>query len=160
MNRPTARANEAEVIRLPNRLADRIGPRLKVFTAALLQRAELALEQVKSRFADWLQEDLHALEKAREVIRAEGLNERTIAILAVPARSLRGASSSFGYPLAGRLAASLCELLNKTGHKPMVLVDGHIDAIRAVVREGIRTDLDGRAMVTCVALEEEVARLI
>jgi hypothetical protein len=156
----TPGTGEAEIIRMPNRLADRIGPRLKIFTAALLQRAETALEQVRTRFADWLQEDIQALERARDAIRSEGLNEKTIQILAGPARSLRGAGSSFGYPLAGRMAYSLCELLDKTGPKPMVLVDGHIDAIKAVVRDGIRNDTDRRALVTCVALEEEVARLV
>lgn len=147
-----------EMIRLPNTLAERIGPRLKVFTAALVKAAETALEKISSRFAGWLQDEVDILDKARATIHAEGFSEAAVKALDRSARNLRSVGASFGYPLVSRVAASLHVLLSKAD-RPMRLVDAHIDCIHAAIRDGIRDDHDIRALATCAALEEEVARL-
>ncbi len=148
-----------EMIRLPNTLATRVGPRLKVFTAALVKAAEAALDKVSSRFAGWLQDEIDDLDKARAAVAADRLTDATAKALDCSARNLRSVGSSFGYPLISRVAASLHVLLNRSGSRPMKLVDAHIDCIHAAVRDGIRDDSDASALATCTALEEEVARL-
>ena len=148
-----------EMIRLPNTLAGRIGPRLKVFTAALVKTAEAALERVSARFGPWLQEEIDGLDKARATLPPDGAIGADAKVLSRPARNLRSVGATFGYPLVSRVAASLCVLLQKSGPKPLLLIDGHIDAIRVVVRDDIRDERDVRALATCVGLEEEVARL-
>jgi chemotaxis protein histidine kinase CheA len=54
---------------------------------------------------------------------------------------IKGDAATLGYPLAGRLAGSLCRLLDHAPDRtriPMMLVDRSVEAIRAVVREQVR----------------------
>ncbi|MNE87209.1 hypothetical protein D3C80_1843820 [compost metagenome] len=51
--------------------------------------------------------------------------------------------TTYEYPLVTRIAASLCRMLDdadKRMQAPLAVVDAHIDAIKAVVRDKIQTD--------------------
>ncbi len=53
---------------------------------------------------------------------------------------LKGLGTTYGFPLITRIAGSLCKLMDepdKRHEAPMFLVDAHIDAIRAAVRDNI-----------------------
>ena len=65
----------------------------------------------------------------------------TVESLYLRAHDLKGLGTTYGFPLITRIAASLCALTEdaeKRTRAPMVLVDAHIDAIRAAVRDDIR----------------------
>ena len=54
---------------------------------------------------------------------------------------IKGDAATLGFPLAGRLAGSLCRLLDHAPDRsriPVILVDRYVEAIRAVVREQVR----------------------
>lgn len=76
------------------------------------------------------------------------------------AHDLKGLGSTYQYPLVTRLAGSLCRLLDDPSRRlavPMVLIDAHIDAIRAVVRDRIQTDDHPTGRILAETLEAEVA---
>jgi len=141
---------KAEFIVRPNTLADRIGPRARVFTAALVKRAEQALAKISELFGEWLHDDIARAEKA---IAAIGDGGQAQALRC--ARQLRSSGSAFGYPIISRVAGSLCHLLEGKGETPVKLASAHIDAIKAAVRDGIRTETDPIANATCDELEAQ-----
>jgi hypothetical protein len=134
---------ESQIIRLPNNLAKRIGPRLRVFTAELVRKAEAALEQISSHFGEWLEADIAALDLAWGKSKATDPANPKLSLIAGNARNLRSAGATLGFPLVSRIAASLCILIEqKRSGVPTSLVDAHIDAIKAALRDNIRDEAD------------------
>ena len=133
--------NQAQMIAAPNTL------RLKVGGDALdnnvIARAEAALKSLSGQFAQWLQDEIDRLDAAREAITASGFNPETSEGLYLRAHDLKGLGATYEFPLITRIAASLCRLIDDPDTRlkaPMFLVDAHIDAIKAAVRDDIRTD--------------------
>jgi hypothetical protein len=129
-----------QLIQVPNTL------RLKVggggIDPSAIAKAEAALKALSSNFAAWLNDELVKLEAARGRIHAEGLTQEACDNLYLRAHDLKGLGATYDFPLVTRMAGSLCKLIDdasKRANAPMVLVDAHIDAIRAVVRDGIKT---------------------
>jgi len=111
-----------------------------------VKRAETALKQIKKEFRGWMNAECDALEAARAAIRENGIGEDSAERLLNAAHDVLGHADTFGYPLAGKIADSLCKLISSTADVsalPMPLVDAHVDAVRAVVREGVH-DADNR----------------
>ena len=57
---------------------------------------------------------------------------------------MKGDSGTLGYPEVGAAADSLCRLLEHTpdlAKIPLAIVDQHVDAVRAIVREHGRADI-------------------
>jgi hypothetical protein len=79
------------------------------------------------------------------------------------AHDLKGLGATYDFPLITRIAASLCRLIDDPETReaaPMFLVDGHIDAIRAAVRDEIRTDTHPVGKVLIAELERRVDEFI
>lgn len=145
-------SNPAQVIQPPNTLRLKVGGGLGAIDASAIAKAEQALAAMAGQFSQWLQDELDKLEAARGAVRAEGLNAQTGEQLYFRAHDLKGLGGTYQYPLVTRIAGSLCKLLDDADKRlqaPMVLVDAHIDAIKAVVRDQIQTDEHpvGRALV-------------
>lgn len=107
-----------------------------------IDRAEAALAELKDQFVDWMNSECDRLDAARRLVRAEGANRKTIDALFLPAHDIKGGASTLGFPLAERLAMSLCRLLRHTPAPeriPLAMIDHHVDAIRAIVHEDVRT---------------------
>jgi hypothetical protein len=103
---------------------------------------------------------LTKLDAARAAIRAEGLNVQTAETLYFRAHDLKGLGATYEFPLVTRIAASLCKLIDDPGSRvnaPMFLVDAHIDAIRAAVRDNIKTDTHPVGQALIAELERRVA---
>jgi chemotaxis protein histidine kinase CheA len=112
---------------------------------SVVARAEAALEELKSEFGDWMKSECARIEAARDAIRAKGMNRTTADALFMPAHDIKGGASTLGYPLAERIATSLCRLLKHAPEPARIsraLVDHHVDAIRALVREGVQDPLN------------------
>jgi HPt (histidine-containing phosphotransfer) domain-containing protein len=133
-----------EVITPPNRLRgvvsnDGSGP------DGAVARAEAALAQLSSEFSAWMDAECARLTAARDAVRELGFDEDTREALFHAAHDIKGEAATFGFPAVADAADSLCRLIEHTpdlGRIPMALLDQHVDAVRAIVREYARTDVD------------------
>lgn len=108
-------------------------------------RAEQALSELSSEFSQWMINECERLDQSRHRVRTAGFIPTTHAALFQASHDIKGEAVTFGYPAAATIADSLCRLLEHTPEIvriPMSLVDQHVDAIRAVVREHARSDAD------------------
>jgi HPt (histidine-containing phosphotransfer) domain-containing protein len=133
-----------EVIVPPNRLQ-------KAITVAKptgfdpVARAEEALGNLAGEFADWMDRECTKLDESRQLVKAEGLAEETRDALFRCAHDIKGEAATFGFPLVAPPADSLCRLIEHTpdmAQIPLGLIDQHVDAIRAIVRENARADIE------------------
>ena len=65
----------------------------------------------------------------------------TTAVSISAAHDIKGEAATFGYPLAADVAENLCRLIEHTPDAcrvPPALIDQHVDAIRAIIREDAR----------------------
>lgn len=148
---PPRMASGAEVIPAPSALRDRIGPRLGRIDPNAIAKAEAALKGLSSQFGAWLQDEIGKLEAARTAIRMQGLDTERADRLYTHAHDLKGLGATYEFPLVSRIAGSLCQLLGGPEQRertPLRMIDAHVDAICAAVRDGIK-DVDhpiGRGM--------------
>tara|TARA_R110002124_G_scaffold7151_3_gene41993 strand:+ start:1868 stop:2299 length:432 start_codon:yes stop_codon:yes gene_type:complete len=127
--------------------------------ANAIAKAEEALKAMSSQFGEWLKDEIVKLEQAQATIRETGYTAETAEGLYFRAHDLKGLGSTYQYPLVTRLAGSLCKLLDdhqKRMAAPLILLDAHIDAIRAVVRDQIQTDEHPTGRVLAETLEARV----
>lgn len=152
-------SNSAQVIRPPNTLRLKVGGGFGGIDANAIAKAEAALKAMSSQFGQWLQDEITKLDAAQAGIRAKGLNAETAEELYFRAHDLKGLGATYQYPLVTRLAGSLCKLLDEPGKRaeaPLMLLDAHIDAIRAVVRDEIQTDEHPTGRILAETLEAKV----
>ncbi len=132
---------QGQVFAAPTALRGRLGPRFGRIDPEAIAKAEAALKGLASQFGQWLQDEVGKLEAAREAIRSEGATRATIDRLFTHAHDLKGLGATYEFPLVTRIAGSLCKLLGDGDERvntPMALVDAHVNAIRAAVRDNIR----------------------
>lgn len=138
-----------EVITPPNELRKAVAP---AAPAALADdedddpvgRAEAALAQLSGEFDAWMHSECERLEAARQDVLRRGLTPNTHDELFRAAHDIKGEAATFGYPAVAAAAESLCRLIEHTPDMtriPLALVDQHVDAVRAIVREHARADL-------------------
>lgn len=154
-------SNPAQVIRPPNTLRMKVGGGFGGIDASAIAKAEEALKSMSAQFGQWLLDEITKLDKAQADIRAEGYTEKTAEALYFRAHDLKGLGTTYQYPLVTRLAGSLCKMMDdpvKRMAAPLVLLDAHIDAIKAVVRDQIQTDDHPTGRVLAEALEARVAQ--
>jgi CheY-like chemotaxis protein len=114
---------------------------------------QAALAQLANEFAGWMQTECERLEAARQEVKRSGFTKQTHDVLFRVTHDIKGEAATFGYPAIGGVANSLCRLLEHTpdiSRIPLALVEQHVDAIRAVVREQAHGDL--------AAVAEELTR--
>jgi chemotaxis protein histidine kinase CheA len=131
-----------EVITPPNELRKAVAP-ADPDDDDPVARAEAALSQLSSEFSSWMLAECERIEAARQAIRLLGMTQHTHEALFRAAHDVKGESATFGYPEVVGVADSLCRLLEHTpdiARIPLVLVDQHVDAVRAMTRENARTD--------------------
>jgi hypothetical protein len=107
-------------------------------------RAEAALEQMSGEFATWMNDECERLDAARHRVKQAGLTVQTKQELFLSAHDVKGDSGTFGYPAVAPAAESLCRLLEHTpdaSRIPLALIEQHVDAVRAIVREYGRPDI-------------------
>ncbi len=135
--------DQAQVIPAPNALRLKVGGGRFSLDADAVARAEAALKSLSGQFSQWMQDELTKLDAARAAIRASGMTPQTAETLYMRAHDLKGLGATYEYPLVTRIAASLCKLIDNPDTRataPLALVDAHIDAIKAVVRDEIKSE--------------------
>jgi chemotaxis protein histidine kinase CheA len=154
-----------EVLHPPHRLAKALataGASASLDLGAIA-RAEKALAALAVEFSAWMQNEVKVLDAAREIVRECGLTEESRAALFRAVHDIKGEAATFGYPIAGLVAGSLCRLLDEIGPHdavPLVMVDRHVDAIRAIVRQDVRGEGDVMALSLAVRLDELVTAAV
>ena len=110
----------------------------------MVARAEAALAQLSVCFGSWMHEEIGLLDAARARVHNEGLNGESGDSLNIQAHEVKGLAATFGYPLVTlvtHIAGSLCKLIEDPATRkgaPMFLVDAHIDAMTAALRDNVR----------------------
>ena len=136
--------NPGQMIQPTNALRLKVGGgRLGAIDPAAIAKAEAALKSLASNFTQWLADEITKLDAARQQVRAEGATAETMENLYLRAHDLKGLGTTYGYQLITRIAGSLCRLIDEKDKRlsaPMGLVDAHIDAIKAAVREDMKAD--------------------
>lgn len=153
-------SNPAQVIRPPNTLRMKVGGGFGGIDAGAIAKAEQALQAMSAQFGQWLQDEIIKLDKAQSDIRTLGYSDETAEALYFRAHDLKGLGTTYQYPLVTRLAGSLCKMLDDPAKRmaaPTLLLDAHIDAIKAVVRDEIQTDDHPVGKVLAETLEARVA---
>ncbi|MFP5447426.1 MAG: Hpt domain-containing protein [Alphaproteobacteria bacterium] len=152
--------NTGQVIQVPNTLRLKVGGRFGAVDASAIAKAEAALKSLSGNFAAWLQDEVTKLEAARQQVKTEGATPETLETLYLRAHDLKGLGATYEFPLITRMAGSLCKLIDdkdKRMEAPMVLIDAHIDGIKAAVRDGIKTDSHPVGKILVEELERRVA---
>jgi hypothetical protein len=101
-------------------------------------RAEQALHQLSDQFDDWMHKECDRLAQAFDKVRSEGFTPATRNELFHAAHDIKGDAATFGYPVAGTAADSLCRIIEHAPDietVPFELIGHHVDAILAIVRE-------------------------
>jgi chemotaxis protein histidine kinase CheA len=112
-------------------------------------RAEAALAGLSSEFPGWMDDECEQLDKARRDIRHAGMAAPQRDALFRASHDIKGQAATLGFPLVAAAAESLCRVIELTRDPqriPIALIDQHVDAVRAIIREHDRP------------LAEEVAR--
>ena len=112
-------------------------------------RAEAALAEIASEFSSWMETECERLDEARRKIKKAGLNGATRDELFRAAHDIKGEAETFGFPHAGRVADSLCRLIEHSpdfARAPFALVEQHVDAVRAIIREAKLKDAEKTAV--------------
>jgi HPt (histidine-containing phosphotransfer) domain-containing protein len=109
-----------------------------------LARAEQALAELSSEFSGWMVSECDRLDAARRQIKTIGFNKATREALFHAAHDIKGEAATFGFPEVAASADSLCRLIEHTPDAtriPVSLVDQHVDAVRAIIRENSRPNV-------------------
>ncbi|MCH8239128.1 MAG: Hpt domain-containing protein [Proteobacteria bacterium] len=121
-----------------------------------IANAEKALDKLSVNFDDWMATESKNLTAARDAARAAGFSPDTLGVLFQAAHNLKGQASTLGYPFADEICASLCRLIDKIPDKsrlPLVLLDQHVDAVRALVAEAAKGTDNPKASVLARRLQ-------
>lgn len=98
-----------------------------------LDRAAAAMAAMSADLEDWFTDELARLARARVAWRRSPGAVATLPLKSC-AHDLKGLGATYGYPLVGRVAGSLERLLDAP-EPASALVEAHLDAIAAIVRE-------------------------
>lgn len=148
------------------RQAGHLPPKLAqpVFNADAVARADKTLEAMSGSFEKWLEADIAKLQTARLAVEDQQWSNDALDALWRAAHDLKGMGGTYGYPIVTQLAASLCRLTETDAGKAAAreqsdLVNAHVDALRAAVRDRIASDEHPVGRVLVQTLETRVARL-
>jgi len=131
-----------EVITPPHELRKAVAPATDPNDDPIA-RAEAALAELSSEFSTWMHSECERLETARLNVMQQGFTAKTQEALFRAAHDIKGEAATFGYPSVAGIAESLCRLIEHTPNSariPLTLVEQHVNAVRAIVREYFRPD--------------------
>ena len=154
---------KAEILAPRNTLREKLGPP-PTFDAQALARAEAALQALSGEFETWMAHEVERIAAARQAARQTGYAEPELVAIYCSAHDIKGLGSTYDYPLATLIAASLCRLVEtpdgraRARLKPQV-VEAHIDAIRAAYSAGVKTREHPVGRELLDALQRQVAAL-
>jgi len=120
-------------------------------------RAEAALAEIANEFSSWMDAECERLDQARRKVATAGINATTRDELFRAAHDIKGEAATFGFPVAGRVADSLCRLIEHSpdlARVPLSLIEQHVDAVRAIIREAGLQDAETTATKLAARLRQ------
>lgn len=149
-----------EIFMPPNMLKAKVGGTAVGLDTGALKRAEQAMTELKTEFSGWINADVEKLVASREAFAKTGSTEARDNLYRA-GLDLKGQALTFEFPLAARVAASLCRLLDADRAVSLLpLVDAHVGAIRIIVRDGVKNATEGTAAILAAELEARVTELV
>ncbi|HEY1631183.1 MAG TPA: Hpt domain-containing protein [Rhizomicrobium sp.] len=145
-----------EIFMPPNMLKAKVGGSVGGLDMAAIKRAEKAIETLKVEFNDWINSDVDRLVECRDRF-AVAKDDDSQGDLYRAGHDLKGQALTFGFPMAARVASSLCKLLDGNARAPLPLIDAHVDAVRVIVRKNVKDENDRVANILAAELEGRVA---
>ena len=122
-----------------------------------VKEAEAALARMATSFDVWMSEETQRL---AELWSAADLTDYELEAREAfyrAAHDIKGQAATMGFPVAGRIAGSLCRLLDgvETAERlPRELVRQHVQSVRAVIAENAREDTSPTALLLAERLDE------
>jgi hypothetical protein len=126
---------------------------------AAIERAEAALAAMSGSFQSWIDEEIALLNDAHQALRTKGLTAEAVDRFSQRAHDLKGQGTTLNFPFVTKIAELLCKLcehLPEPDELPLSLVDAHVDAMRAVVRDGIKGDTHATSNAVVGELDSHV----
>lgn len=127
----------------------------------LIARAERAIDNMREEFSAWMDDEISKLSTAMTEWVAAPNDQEASGELYRHAHDLKGQAATLGFPIVGRIAGSLCDLLSINPIEQQVrmsLAKSHVSAITAAVRDEIRDETNETAKALATELEAAVAR--
>ncbi len=157
-----------EIVKAPNTLQTKVGGKLPAVDEDAIARAEKALENLKTEFAQWIDEDIEKLDAARKAVAEQNASNESVEHLKLTAHDLKGLGQTYDFPLVARLASSWYNLLENLPvevNLPKELLDAHVEGIRvegirAMVRHDVRETTDKTGVALATELEELVSAAV
>jgi hypothetical protein len=143
-------------------LKAKVGGTVVGLDMAAINRAEGAMEALKSEFANWAQDDVRRLVAARDAFAATP-DVTTRAGLLRAAHDMKGQAATFNYPLIARVAGSLSQLIHdlpQNAPLALGLVDAHVNAIHVIYRDKVMDLSNKVALALAEELEARVAEIL
>ncbi|MCW1838503.1 Hpt domain-containing protein [Prosthecomicrobium hirschii] len=106
-------------------------------------QAEAAMKRLETTFGIWIADETEKLLSAWKQAANTSFDAASREALFRSAHDIKGQAATLGYPAAGRVAASLCMLLDHAATPDLLpdeLVRQHVQAIRAIVIEDARDE--------------------
>jgi hypothetical protein len=146
----------------PNMLKAKVGGGLGGVDMAAMQRAELAIEELKGEFPGWIAADVKKLMDARTRY-SQSQDDTARDALWRAAHDIKGQAPTFNYPLIARVADSLSRLITELPAGttvPMALADAHVGAIQVIHKLAIQDTNDKTAQALCAELDYRVDEVL
>jgi chemotaxis protein histidine kinase CheA len=157
-----ARKQPIELFMPPNMLKAKVGGGSGGPDLAAMQRAEAAMEDLKSEFSDWIAQDVKILTASRAAY-ATSPDAQTRATLLRAAHDIKGQAPTYNYPLIARVAASLSRLIGElpaAAAIPLNLIDAHVTAIQVIHKNAMQSSGDKIAQALCAELDARVNEVL
>ena len=138
-----------EVIVPPNKLKKAVVKHRGPGIDDPVSRAEQALADLSSEFSQWMEIECRRLDAARNQAKHSGLTDKNREELFRAAHDIKGQAATFGFPLIAPVAESLCRLIEHTPEPariPLMLIDQHVDGIRAIAHKNTQGDAETTAL--------------
>ena len=106
-------------------------------------KAEQAMQRLSVNFDSWMKDEVTKLQSAWEELSAQDLTEDGLQQLFRSAHDIRGQAHTMGFPIAGAIAGSLCDLIEQVPDReklPKEILQKHVQAITAIVNEDARNE--------------------
>lgn len=157
-----ARKQPIELFMPPNMLKAKVGGGSGGPDMAAMQRAEAAMEELKSEFSGWISQDVKRLTAARARYAATPDADARANLLR-GAHDIKGQAPTYNYPLIARVAASLSRLIGElpsTTAIPLNLIDAHVDAIQVIHKNVMQDASNKTAQALCAELDARVNEVL
>jgi len=136
-------AAKAEIVNVPHTIRSKVsggGP----LTNEMLEKAENVIEEHGVEYVSRVQTQIESLvETVRDARENTAARPQLFADIFQKSHDIRGMGSTFGYDLVTEIGASLCNFVEGIAQHDddaMAVVSAHVDALRAVVANGVKGD--------------------